>query len=592
MRWPRLFHWTLTPTLTFFPLPTTAPPPTPTLATPCTRSAAASVCGFATPPPLPLVGLTIAAAHDAVLSSRVSCLSLVRAFADRAAALDAATGLNALRSLDRAAAERDAAAFDDALAEWRRQGGNATTTDATTRWPLACAPLIIKDNIDVAGAATTGGSAALLANVRATDAVAISRARAAGAIALARGNMAEWALSPLVTASSAGGVTSNVFDGRLSPAGSSGGVAAAVAAGFAAAGVATDTGNSVRGPAAFAGLVGVRPSMGVVPTEGVLPLDVDTDAVGPITHTLADAAALLDVMAGANGSFVAAAARGASPGAAARVRLGVVACALAGADPSIRSVFDAALASLAAVGTTILPNVTLTHTTLGDQGAWSCVAGVWRTGRGGAATLEPLQCIRTLPRDADAYLATAPPAVTLSTVQAIADAGIVHPSAARSLTRRLDAARRAATLGATAAGADGNATSPKCGCGSVTANPCRADLAAALVGALDGERLDALVLPTWSQPPRPLAFDTTTNTASPNGNLGDLLAPAAGAPSIASPIGLDSRRLPVSLQLVGRPGRDAELLTTAAAVEAAVGAAPAVPPRFKDECGVCVRGGE
>ena len=571
--------------------PHTAPPPTPTLATPCTRSPVAAVCGFATPPPIPLVGLTIAAARDAVVvSGRASCLSLIRATADRAAALDAATGLNALRSLDRVAAERDAAAFDGELAAWRRQGGRRTS-DPSTRWPLACAPLIIKDNIDVAGSATTGGSAALLANVRREDATAISRARAAGAIPLARGNMGEWGLSPLATASSAGGVTANVFDGRLSPAGSSGGVAAAVAAGFGVAGVATDTGNSVRGPAAFAGLVGVRPSLGVVPAGGVLPLDVDTDTVGPITHTLADAAALLDVLAGTDGSFVTAAAEGARPGAAARVRLGIVACALAGADASIRGVFEAALSSVAAAGATIMPNVTLTRTTLGEEGGWPCVAGVWPTRTGDAATLEPLQCIRTLPRDADAYLASAPSAVTLRTIQAIADAGVVHPSASRALARRLDAARRAATLGDAAAGSDGNATHPVCGCGAVTANPCRADLVAALVGALDGGGLDALVLPTWTQPPRPLTVNASADT-TPDGNLGHLLAPAAGAPSIALPIGLDSRRLPVSLQLVGRPGRDAELLTTAAAVEAAVGAPPAIPPRFKDECGVCVRGRE
>lgn len=536
---------------------------------------------MAASPPITLVGLTIADARAAVLANRTTCAALIRAAADRAAALDAATGLNAIRSLERDSAVAEAAAFDERLAAWRKDQASSAGINI---WPLACTPLIVKDNIDVRGQATTGGSTALLANVRAADADVITRLRAAGAIPIARGNMGEWGLSPLATASSAGGVTVNAFNGSLTPAGSSGGVATAVAAGFAAAGVATDTGNSVRGPAAFAGLVGVRPTVGAVPTEGVLPLDRDTDAVGPIARTVADAAALLDAMADAGGAIVRAAAEGAEPGAASRLRLGVLTCALAGADPSILRAFDAALTRLTAAGATITPNATLTGNGLGDA-PWPCVAGVWPVGRGAAATLEPIQCIRPLPRDADAYLATAPPAVTLRTVQAISDAGIVHPSAAKALARRLDAARRAATIGDAAAGSDGNATAPVCGCGSVQANPCRREMAERLVQALDVGSFDALVLPTWTQPPAPLNQDT-------GGNQAHLLAPPAGAPSVTLPVGLDGRRLPVGLQLVGRPGGDAALVRTAAAIEGALGVdrRSMTPPRFRDECGVCRRG--
>jgi len=123
--------------------------------------------------------------------------------------------------------------------------------------------------------------------------------REAGAIVLAKSNLPDFASLTLETVSSAlPGYTRNPYDLAVTTAGSSGGTASAIAANFGAVGLGTDTGNYIRGPAAFLSLVGLRPTVGLVSRDGIVPLDPARDVAGPMTRTVRDAARVLDVIAG------------------------------------------------------------------------------------------------------------------------------------------------------------------------------------------------------------------------------------------------------------------------------------------------------
>jgi aspartyl-tRNA(Asn)/glutamyl-tRNA(Gln) amidotransferase subunit A len=163
--------------------------------------------------------------------------------------------------------------------------------------PLHGVVTVVKDNIDVAGQVTACGSLAHDGRPADRDATVVERLRAAGAVVLGRANMDELAMGAS-TATSANGPTRNPWDLARSPGGSSGGSAAAVAAGLADLSVGTDTGGSVREPAAQCGVVGIAPSPGLVPVTGVVPFDPSCDRVGPLATDTELAARALAVMAG------------------------------------------------------------------------------------------------------------------------------------------------------------------------------------------------------------------------------------------------------------------------------------------------------
>lgn len=163
--------------------------------------------------------------------------------------------------------------------------------------PLHGAIVVVKDNIDVAGQVTACASAGHGGRVARGDAPAVARLRAAGAVVLGRTNMDELAMGAS-TASSVHGPSRNPWDHTRSPGGSSGGAAAAVAAGLADVAVGTDTGGSIREPAAQCGVVGLAPSPGLVPVAGVVPFDPSCDRVGPLAANHGLAARALAVMAG------------------------------------------------------------------------------------------------------------------------------------------------------------------------------------------------------------------------------------------------------------------------------------------------------
>ncbi|WP_368658739.1 amidase family protein [Metabacillus halosaccharovorans] len=168
-----------------------------------------------------------------------------------------------------------------------------------TRGKLHGIPIVVKDNIDVKGMPTTGGSVALKNAYPKEDAFVIKKLKDEGAIILAKTNMSELAASyGRLGYSSLGGLTLNPYNLNRDASGSSSGSAAAVASNFAVFGLGTDTSASVRGPANVTGLVGIRPTLGLVSRSGVIPSSLNFDTVGPMARSVEDAAIALSVLAG------------------------------------------------------------------------------------------------------------------------------------------------------------------------------------------------------------------------------------------------------------------------------------------------------
>ncbi len=167
--------------------------------------------------------------------------------------------------------------------------------EGNIRSPLHGIPVIVKTNIDVAGLATTAGASALSDNMPIEDAKVIKKLKEAGAIILASTNMSEFAFAASNSNSSYGSVK-NAFNTSYTPYGSSGGASVGVALSFAAASLGTDTNSSVRLPASAAGLVGLRPNIGLISTDGVIPYDTLRDTVGIMTKTVEDNSLILSII--------------------------------------------------------------------------------------------------------------------------------------------------------------------------------------------------------------------------------------------------------------------------------------------------------
>jgi amidase len=192
----------------------------------------------------------------------------------------------------------DALAQAEASDEHRRRRGR--------RSPLEGVPVVLKDNIDLVGMATTAGSLALTSSRPPVDAHLVGRLKQAGAVLVAKANLSE--LANFLTAgmpsgySSLGGQVLNPYDTSVTPSGSSSGSAASVALGLAPLAVGSETDGSIISPAAHQSVVGIKPTLGLVSRQGVFPIAPSQDTAGPLAATVADAALLLGWMSGTDPS--------------------------------------------------------------------------------------------------------------------------------------------------------------------------------------------------------------------------------------------------------------------------------------------------
>lgn len=230
-----------------------------------------------------VTGWTLGQAAAAVRSKAVSPVELTRACLDRIAALN--PRLNAFITV----------AAEQALAQARER--ESEISRGQWRGPLHGIPLALKDNIDTAGVRTTAAAKAFANRIPAADAEVVRRLDASGAIVLGKLNMDECAYGVTSTTGCFGAVQ-NPWQAGYIAGGSSGGPAAAVAARLCYGALGTDTGGSIRQPAAYCGIVGLKPSYGLVSARGLIPLSWSLDHVGPLCRTAGDAAVLLQAIAG------------------------------------------------------------------------------------------------------------------------------------------------------------------------------------------------------------------------------------------------------------------------------------------------------
>ena len=441
---------------------------------------------------------------------------------DRIAASSAEEVLAA--SIGRAREIADLGAFL-ALAEQSGTGPEA----GPAAGPLAGVPLAVKDNLDTRDFPTTGGTPALRNSRPGRDHVAVERLRAAGAAVVGKTNLHELALG-ITSNNAAFGPVRNPHDPSRSPGGSSGGSAVAVATGVVPIALGTDTGGSMRVPAAHCGVVGWRPTVGRWGTDRTVPISRTRDTAGVFATTVADAAFVDALVTG----------EPAVEPPTGRLRLGVPRRGyFDGLHPEVATTIEEALDRLADAG------VDLVEVDVADAHDLDAECGF------------PIVFFE-IAEDLPAYLATLPGPereLTFADVQA----QVASPDV-----------RGAMDL------ASGGSFTPE---GYRQAMATRDHLRAAYRAALrpaDGDRLDALVYPTVPLPAPPLGDDDTTElngkqvpvflTTIRNTGPGS----SAGMPAISLPAGATQAGLPIGISLEALPGDDSALLAAACQVEAAL----------------------
>ncbi|MCB1666306.1 MAG: amidase [Pseudomonadales bacterium] len=459
--------------------------------------------------------VTEASIHDlqiAMTAKRLTAVELVDAYLARIDAYDDnGPALNALIRLN-PNARAEAAALD----QERRVTG--------PRSPLHGIPVILKDNYNTVDMPTTGGSKALQSFVPNADATLARRLRDAGAIILGKANLHEFAYG-ITTISSLGGQTRNPYDLTRIPGGSSGGTAAAIAASFAAVGMGSDTCGSIRIPAAYNDLVGLRPSKGFTSIYGIMPLASTQDVAGPLARNFEDLAVVLDIVSGFDSRDPATLPMQARTRAQFRVKLGSESLAgmrigrllnyMDSADAPVREALDRAFAQLADKGAVIvdvrIPGMT-------DLLAASGVIG------------------QEFEADLDAYLAQFGASTTLESIVA---SGQYDPAVATVLTRSAAGQQDPAVYQAALAQ--------------------RSAVKAAIEAAMAEAEVDVLAYPPIGALPVVIGENQPGNNCSLSAN--------SGLPALSLPVGFTEQGLPLSLELLGEAFSDEQLLARGYAVE-------------------------
>ncbi|HEY0947654.1 MAG TPA: amidase family protein [Opitutaceae bacterium] len=490
--------------------------------------------------PFPVEETTIARVHAAYLTGGTTAVEVVQAHLDRIAAYDK-TGpyLNSLVTVNPRALE-DAAALDATL---KRNGKLAG--------PLHGIPVIVKDNLDVAGLPMSSGFQGWKNYIPPTDAPLVKRIRDAGGIILAKASLSEFARGGGDNINSVlSGFARNPYDTARATGGSSGGTGAALAASLGIVGIGTDTGGSVRMPAAHNALAGLRPTVGLVSRTGLVPLNSVRDTAGPMARTVADMAVLLDIIAGIDPEDTATArAEGhIAPSYQAALRADALRGARLGVlrqvfrpertDARIIARFDAVLAELRAAGAEVVETFTVPE-------------------------------IDELPRapqtqarfkdDLTTFIAKHP-GIPYPSVQAIADSRLLHPLHQSGFEQ--------------AAAANPVDADPETIEGLKTEQAYR-DV---FTRAMDAQKIDAVIFPTWAQLPALNGDRNTQLIAEPQPGraagptaLGSSLTFVGSTlqwPALSVPMG-STEGLPVGLQILGRAWDESRIIGYAFAYEQA-----------------------
>jgi amidase len=480
----------------------------------------------------PLVEASIAELQRAMSAGTATAQSLTRASLARIRRLDrGGSGLHAVIETN-----PDALALAAALDRERKAG--------RVRGPLHGIPLVIKDNIDTGDRMlTTAGSLALVGAPAARDAFVVQRLRDAGAVIVGKTNLSEWANIRSAKSSSGwsarGGQTRNPYGAGRNPCGSSSGSGAAVAASLAVAALGTETDGSIVCPSGVAGLVGIKPTVGLVSRAGIVPISHSQDTAGPMARSVADAAALLGVIAGVDPQDPAtAAAQGhieadystfLKADGLKGMRIGVARKRVTGYNPHTDALFELALADLKRLGAEVVDPADFGS--LGDYDD---------------DELEVL--LYELKTDLDAYLATRSgvPVRSLSDVIAFNEA---HPDAEMPWFGQ-DMFVKARAKGPLSDEAYVKA-----------AEKARRLARAGIDDVLAQHRLDAIVAPTGA----PAWLTDHVNGDSFQGSSSSPAA-VAGYPSITVNMG-SAHGLPVGLSFVGTAWSEGKLLQLAYAYE-------------------------
>lgn len=483
-----------------------------------------------------LTTATIADLNAAFDAGALNAETLVERCLARIEAYDAAgPKLNAVLTVNPRAIET-ARALD---AERQAQG---------PRSPLHGIPVLLKDNIDTADLPTTAGSFMLAGSLPPDDAFLVQKLRDAGAIILAKVNMSEFASGGAM--SSLGGPTYNPHDAARTPSGSSGGTGAAIAAAYAPVGLGTDTGGSVRGPSAANGIVGLKPTHGLLSRDGIVPLALSFDTAGPMARNVYDVAVALGVMTGVDAAD---AATQKSAGRAEQdytqyldtealdgARIGI-ARDFMDSDPEVDWIVEAALEAMRGAGATIV-DVRLPGWLLEARGS------LYRAIRYREFRAQIADYLATLGPDYPKTLAALVER-SMTVTAPRADGVIPNPSRWR-LMRREDESGTLDDYDYLAVRDHGLPL-----------------IRGIMEGILAEEDLDALVYPTSPRRPRRVDADPNPGAAPGSGGSAVILANLTGFPDLIVPAGFTGRSLPVSLSFLGVAFSEPRLLALGYAFE-------------------------
>jgi len=415
-------------------------------------------------------------------------------------------------------------------------------------------PIILKDNFDTFDLPTTGGFVGLADSVPPDDAYVVKQLRDAGAIILAKANLDEWAHggAPGGGYSSAGGQTLNPYNLNRGPAGSSGGPAAAIAANFGTISLGTDTGGSIRGPAAANGLVGIKPTLGLTSRDGIIPFSLTLDTGGPLTRTVTDAAITLGFMTGidpndpvtqeSEGKFFTDYTQFLAKDALQGARIGV-ARDFFGRNSDVDQAIEQAIAEIKALGATVVESVIFPPEVLAARGA------VYSTISDTEFKAQIADYLETLP---DGYPKTLTEVIAISQSPEVANSEFpVFPGV---LNRLFEAEVR------------GPLTNPEY---LDALNNGLALIKDRTLNVLNSNNLDAMIYPTSGCPAAPRAGIVDPTYVCGPGASATNIANLTGFPDVQVPAGFTSDGLPIALSFFGRAYSEPDLLGYAYAYEQA-----------------------